>query len=115
MGLNIGVRVRQQEEGYMRTGRNPKGTLEEISDEVRAFVEARVPNVSNLSPSEVAYTVHDVELRDGWYVFDIRPRNYGSHLDQGWDIQPLYHALLVWISDHFDHEDGVEMHTYWAG
>lgn len=114
MGLNIGVRVKQQEEGFMRLGCNPKGTLEEISADVREYVESRVPNVSTNDSEKVAYTVHDVELRDGWYVFDVRVRNYGGHLPNG-DIEPIFHALLTWASTQFSHEDGIEIRTYWSG
>jgi hypothetical protein len=96
MGLNIGFRVKQQLEGYMREGSNPRGTLEEIGQQVRAFIEERVPGGG--------YTVHDPTLHDGWYGFDIRPSHYGSELKDG-DTSPLYEALLIWIFHHFGTND----------
>jgi hypothetical protein len=115
MGLNIGVKVKQQREGYMEEGSNPKGTLEEISERVRAFVESKVPNVSTDPdyPDIGAYTVHDVELRDGWYVFDCRPGRYGGRMPEGFDTHDITHALVDWVLDNFGSSD-LEMQVYFA-
>ncbi len=112
MGLNVGIEVKQQEEGFMRLGSNPRGTLAEIGESARSFVKARVPAVD--AEGCAAYEVYDPVLRDGWYRFDARCFGYGAHLpDDG--VAQIIAALAAWACYHFSHEEGVEIRTLWAG
>ncbi len=112
MGLNVGIKVKQQSEGFMQLGCNPKGTLEEITDDVIRYVEDKVPNVSIHDEGDFAYSVNDVRLYEGWYDFDIRVRSYGGNMvDRS---TKLIQALCCYAVEHFSSDEGIEIRTYWV-
>lgn len=106
MGLNVGVRVKQQPEGYMQVGNNPKGTLEEIAQRLQDHLEAEMGGGG--------FNVH-VDLRDGWYIFDARVFGYGRDMPEGKSSYDLTGAVVLWAWGQFSDEEGVEMRTYWNG
>ena len=97
MGLNIGVDVKRQEEGYMSSGCNPKGTIAEIEAEFDAFLREKFPEEA-FNPS--------VQLRDQEYTFDV-------YMDYR-DSSHLYLAICEFVLDHFSVDYGIDMHVYHA-
>jgi hypothetical protein len=95
MGLNIGVNVKRQEEGYMSSGCNPKGTIAEIEAEFDAFLREKFPDEA-FNPS--------VSLRDQEYTFDVYMGYRDSRL--------LHLAILEYVFDHFSDNYGIDMHVY---
>jgi hypothetical protein len=109
VGTNIGIYVKRQEEGFMMYGSNPRGSLSEIGESVRTFVSERVPKIDE----KAAYSVFDPEIREGWYRFDVRLFVRGEYLpDDGGAL--ILGALAAWACLHFNHEEGVEIRTYWS-
>lgn len=106
MGLNIGVRVKRQPEGYMQYGRNPKGTLEEIGARLQAHLEEKMGGNGFGA---------NAELRNDWYTFDIRVSAYGQNLPHEKTSYDLMRELVIWVWEQFSDEEGVEMKTYWVG
>ena len=107
MGLNIGVEVRKQAEGYMCEGSNPRGSIEEIEKDFFAFLSNRFP--------EGGFGGGWVSLKprgkEEWYDFDVRLFGYGKKVD----VSAMYLAITEYIFSHFSHVDGIEMRTYWSG
>jgi hypothetical protein len=100
MGLNIGVNVKRQEEGFMSYGSNPKGTPQEIEREFDTFLRGKYPE-ARMTPS-VCLNADDT------YDFDVR-------LDYAWnnyDSTPMYMAILEYVLKHFSAGYGIDMHIY---
>ena len=99
MGLNIGVSVKKQEEGYMSYGSNPKGTREEVEDKFNTFLREKFPNDA-FNPT--------VSLSQEEYTLDVR-------LDYQWnnyDSTPMYLAILEFVLAHFSVDYGIDLHVY---
>jgi hypothetical protein len=100
MGLNIGVQVKRQEEGFMSNGSNPKGTREEVEEQFDTFLREKFP--------EDAYNPSVCLRTDGVYDFDVR-------LDYKWnnyDSTPMYMAILEFVLKHFSAGYGIDIHVY---
>lgn len=105
MGLNLGVRVKQQPEGTYQFGRNPKGAPEEIADRLYDHIAARF--------ATEGFGI-SVELREGWWEFDCRVHGYGRYLRPGVDTYDLHREIILWAWEQFDDSEGVEMKTYYV-
>ena len=107
MGLDLGIEVRVQDDGFMGMGRNPAGTLSEIEERVNLAVREAVPGpvYVDVSINQPPYG-HGVR---GEYEFHMRPPNSVSveQLDQA------QHAILEWIWAEFGHSE-LELRTYWS-
>ena len=109
MGLNIGIMVKKQREGYGCTGRNPNGTLQETILYLLEHLSGRFPLALDTFGC-------GVELgKDNRYDFDIRFAHYGaSFLKQGYTFDAMYLALTEFVLDSFSANDGIEMSLYFV-
>lgn len=105
MGLNIGVCVKKQAEGYMDHGRNPQMGLPELEEDFFRFLNERFPE-GGFGPGGVSLSRrHDGEE---WFDFDVRPARYGSDCD----VDALYLAIVEYVFGQFSHSEGIVMETY---
>lgn len=106
MGLNIGIQVKRQYEAYMSHGCNPKGTREEIEDQLYGELLKRFPKAEG----EFALTVSAGKDEFG---FDIRFGHYAEGFNRaGYSDQEMYLALLDYVLDHFSADYGIDIHVY---
>lgn len=101
MGLNIGVKVKRQEEGFMSYGSNPKGTREEVQEGFDEFLRGKF-SVDVFTPTV------SLNERDGVYDFDVR-------LDYAWnnyDSTPMYLAIMEYVLTHFSTNYGIDIQVY---
>lgn len=108
MGLNIGIEVRKQDEGYMQYGSNPKLEGDELEADFFAFLHTKFPD-GGFGGGWVHLTKRHKD--EWWYDFDVRLFNYGEKVDSA----AMYLAITEYIYKHFSHVDGIEMRTYWSG
>lgn len=106
MGLNIGIRVKRQEEGYMSYGYNPKGTREELEAELWEELAAKFPKATEqFSPS--------ITITDKMYDFDVRFVHYASgFIEAGYGEDDMYLALLAFALPRFGADYGIDIHVY---
>lgn len=97
MGLNIGVYVKRQLEGYMSAGTNPKGTVEEINADFDTFLRGKFPD-------EVFTPSVTLNEQDEQYNFDV-------YMDYR-DTDLLYMAILDYVLSHFSADYGIDIHVY---
>lgn len=108
MGLNIGIEVKVQADGYGNYGNNPLGTIEEIEQSFFRFLKHKFPLGG--------YGSGWVHLRNDWYDFDVRMFDYGSEFEKrGYTMNQMWMAITEYIYSEFSHEHGIEMRTYWSG
>lgn len=117
MGLNIGIHVKRQREGYGEDGMNPKGTPDEIEADFFDFLDKKFP--------KGGYGGGWVDLKQGesylfngkpYYDFDVRMNGYGSNFqNNGYTMEQMWLAIAEYIFDHFSHMEGIEMQSYWSG
>lgn len=108
MGLNIGIRVEKQEEGYMIDGRNPKGSIKNIEKRFFDFLHKKFP-LGGFGGGWVNL------YKDG-YDFDVRMFSYASLFqDNGYTQDEMYLAIAEFIFKEFSHIAGIKMQTYWSG
>lgn len=108
MGLNIGIYVKKQSEGYMQDGRNPKGTEKEIEERFFKFLNDKFP--------EGGFGHGWVNAHGKEYDFDIRIFSYGNEIrEHGYNQNDFYLAIVEFIFNEFSHIEGIEMRTYWSG
>jgi|SRR5882672_12972376 len=99
MGLNIGVEVKQQKEGYMSSGHNPNGTIDEIATQFDTFLREKFPGAA-FNPG--------VRFRVDKYEFDV----YMDYAWNNYDSTPMYLAILEFVLSHFSVDYGVDLHVY---
>ena len=111
MGLNIGIHVKKQDQGYMLDGFNPKGTIEEIEERFFSALNKKFP--------KGGFTHGWVLLKsnrynnDLEYDFDLRIINHGSVLaENGHTFDNLYLAITEFIYNEFSHIEGIKLSTY---
>jgi len=108
MGLNIGIIVKKQTEGYGCDGYNPKGTISEIEKTFFDFLNKKFPKGG---------------FGDGWVMmnekefdFDVRIFNYGNEIkNNGYELDDFYLAMTEFIYKNFSHLEGIQLRTYWSG
>lgn len=106
MGLNIGITVKKQEEGYYSEGSNPKGTHREIEERFRSHMLASVPALDGTTSLSIT------EAKDA-YDFDVRPSHYGDAFGKaGGEWDEVYLAIFRFILDEFSGAYGIDMRTY---
>lgn len=111
MGLNIGIHVKKQSEGYGNEGCNPKGSQEEIEDRFFEFLNNRFPK-----GGFGGGWVHTPMEEKGVYDFDVRVFRYGSELEaNGYKVKDMYLAITEFIYENFSHLEGIKLETYWSG
>lgn len=110
MGLNIGIRVKKQIEGYMCEGYNPKGTIDEIEERFFNFLYNKFPK-GGFGKGWVSFN----EMKNE-YDFDVSILKYGDLLNKnGYNQKDIYLAITDFIYQNFSHIEGINMTTYWSG
>lgn len=107
MGLNIGIEVKKQTEGYGNDGFNPKGTIEEIEKRFFDYLYDKYP-LGGFSHGWVSE-------RGGKYDFDLRMSKYGTIFKENYPEADIYLAITEFIYQEFSHIEGIDMRTYWSG
>lgn len=109
MGLNIGIRVLAQDEGFMSHGSNPKGTMEEVDSRFFDFLNAKFPQ-GGFGRGGVSKS----KRYDGkeWWDFDVRMASYSSEFG---DKNEMYVAIFEFIVGEFGVVDGLDTQAYWNG
>ena len=108
MGLNIGIEVKKQTEGYGYEGYNPKGTIKEIETRFFEFLNNKFP--------KGGFGEGWVNLDEDGYDFDVRMFRYGSEFEEsGHKMDDMWLAITEFVYDNFSHVSGIEMTTYWSG
>lgn len=102
MGLNIGIEVKKQVEGYGYTGYNPKGTRAEIEERFFAFLDKKFPDDDGFGRGWVMF-----KEKEQKYDFDVRLAYDWNH----YDCTPMFLAIAEFIYNEFSY-DGLEMRTY---
>ena len=107
MGLNIGIEVKHQREGYGEYGHNPKLDLKDLEQEFFAHLRKRFP--------KGGYGGGWVSVDEDVYDFDVRMFQYGQVFEEnGYAFDDMYSAIFDFVLKHFsDHE--IEARTYWSG
>ncbi len=107
MGLGIGITVKRQLEGQPFEGYNPKGTQEEIEQEVEQYLRKRFPNEKSLPFG------FDVLIRKDDYEFRASIPRHGSELqEKGYLVDDVYLGFTSYILDHFSSSEGINMHVW---
>lgn len=110
MGLNIGVEVKKQSEGWGEQGKNPQGTIQEIENRFFKFLRNKFPK-GGFGGGWVSYSETDKE-----YDFDVKMISYGTKfVENGYHQDRMYLAIVEFIFGEFSHLEGIELKTYWSG
>lgn len=109
MGLNIGITVKKQSEGYMQEGSNPKGTIKEIEDRFFEFLNKKFP-LGGFGGGWVSFND-----KNGEYDFDVRMSSYSREFSEHYPDADMYLAITEFIYREFSHHEGVNLKTYWSG
>jgi hypothetical protein len=109
MGLNIGIKVKKQQDGWGSEGRNPKGSIDDIEKYFSDFLYKKFPlgGFGNISVS------YDKESEE--YCFDVRMFKYSSEFDENYPDANIYLAITEYIYHEFSHIEGIKLKTYWSG
>lgn len=108
MGLNIGIEVLAQTEGYGEYGHNPKGSPEEIERRFFEFLNNKFP-LGGFCGGWVHFDGKE-------YDFDVRMSHYsGDFISHGYRENDMYLAITEFIYQEFSHMEGIKLRTYWSG
>jgi len=110
MGLNIGIKVKEQDDTYGGEGSNPEGTIEEVEKRFYDFLNERFPK-GGFGGGWVHYNTSTHV-----YDFDVRMFRYSLEFeDKGYELKDMWLAITEFIYGEFSHLEGIEMRTYWSG
>lgn len=116
MGLNIGIRVKKQDDGWGNFGHNPLngiGSIEEVEKSFMRFLELKFPK-GGFCGGWVSLSKWSEDKE--WYDFDVRMHKYGGEFkNNGYEMEQMWLAITEFIYSSFSHEHGIEMETYWSG
>src|SRR5579863_6736177 len=106
MGLTIGISAKRQYEAFMSEGRNPKGTAEEIEEQIHEMLAQKFLTEGDTFPFGLSVTVGTEK-----YDFDVSFPRYGEKFTEaGHTFTELYLVLAEYILDHFSSSYGIDMH-----
>lgn len=107
MGLNIGIEVKRQRDGYGDYGRNPELGSKDLEQEFFAHLRERFP--------KGGFGGGWVNVGKEVYDFDVRMFRWGSEFESsGYAITDMYSAIFEFVLKHFSYHE-IEARTYWSG